>query len=304
MAAAIARHYELLDEAVRAHAGVRPVEQGEGDSIVAAFCRASDAVLAALDAQRAPAGRDLADGVAAQGADGDPHRRDPAPRRGQLRRRLDRANGEAARHRPRRAGAGVVGDARPGGGRPARPGRAPRPRHPPPQGPRSARARVAAGPSGARVGVPSARVARQRPEQPARLPVDLHRPLRRDRHHRPPRARQPARQPHGSGRGGQDPAGPAGRRRARRSLPRRRVVGRPRRGAGPDVDRVRHQPGRAARRGPRRPPAAGSPGGWPDSGCCSSWTTASTWPTRAPRRRRRSCAAAPRSRSSPRAARR
>ena len=53
MAAAIARHYELLDEAVRAHAGVRPVEQGEGDSIVAAFSRASDAVLAAVDAQRA-----------------------------------------------------------------------------------------------------------------------------------------------------------------------------------------------------------------------------------------------------------
>ncbi len=105
---------------------------------------------------------------------------------------------------------------------------------------------------------PPLRVARQRPEQPARLPVHVHRPLRRDRHHRPARARQPPRQPHGSGRGGQDPAGPAGRRRARRGLPRRRVVGRPRRGAGPDAARVRHQPGRTARRGPRRPPAAGS----------------------------------------------
>ena len=52
MAAAIARHYEVLDEVVSAHHGVRPVEQGEGDSIVAAFSRASDAVLAALDAQR------------------------------------------------------------------------------------------------------------------------------------------------------------------------------------------------------------------------------------------------------------
>ena len=52
MAAAIARHYELLASAVSAHGGVRPVEQGEGDSIVAAFSRASDAVLAALDAQR------------------------------------------------------------------------------------------------------------------------------------------------------------------------------------------------------------------------------------------------------------
>jgi class 3 adenylate cyclase len=33
---------------------VRPVEQGEGDSFVAAFARASDAVACALDLQRAP----------------------------------------------------------------------------------------------------------------------------------------------------------------------------------------------------------------------------------------------------------
>ena len=52
MAAAIARHYDLLDAAITAHGGVRPEEQGEGDSVVAAFSRASDAVLAALDAQR------------------------------------------------------------------------------------------------------------------------------------------------------------------------------------------------------------------------------------------------------------
>jgi predicted ATPase/class 3 adenylate cyclase/DNA-binding CsgD family transcriptional regulator len=53
MAAAVSRHYEILDAAVRARSGVRPVEQGEGDSMVAAFARASDAVAAALDAQRA-----------------------------------------------------------------------------------------------------------------------------------------------------------------------------------------------------------------------------------------------------------
>jgi predicted ATPase/class 3 adenylate cyclase/DNA-binding CsgD family transcriptional regulator len=52
MAAAIARHYELLDDAIVAHNGVRPVEQGEGDSVVGAFARASDAIAAALDAQR------------------------------------------------------------------------------------------------------------------------------------------------------------------------------------------------------------------------------------------------------------
>ncbi len=53
MSAAVARHYELLDAAIALHGGVRPLEQGEGDSVVAAFARASDAVAAALDVQRA-----------------------------------------------------------------------------------------------------------------------------------------------------------------------------------------------------------------------------------------------------------
>ena len=53
MAAAMARHAEILDAAVSAHGGVCPPAQGEGDSVVAAFARASDAVLAARDAQRA-----------------------------------------------------------------------------------------------------------------------------------------------------------------------------------------------------------------------------------------------------------
>ena len=51
MGAAVARVYTVLDDAISAHRGVRPVEQGEGDSVVAAFSRASDAVLAALAAQ-------------------------------------------------------------------------------------------------------------------------------------------------------------------------------------------------------------------------------------------------------------
>ena len=53
MSVAVARHYELLDSAVSLHGGVRPIEQGEGDSIVAAFTRASDALAAARDAQLA-----------------------------------------------------------------------------------------------------------------------------------------------------------------------------------------------------------------------------------------------------------
>lgn len=52
MAEAMNRHDEVLDRAVRAHDGQRPVDQGEGDSMVAVFATASDALAAALDAQR------------------------------------------------------------------------------------------------------------------------------------------------------------------------------------------------------------------------------------------------------------
>src|ERR1700688_4284361 len=45
---------QVVFECVAAQDGVRPVEQGEGDSFVAAFARASDAVAAALQLQRAP----------------------------------------------------------------------------------------------------------------------------------------------------------------------------------------------------------------------------------------------------------
>jgi predicted ATPase/class 3 adenylate cyclase/DNA-binding CsgD family transcriptional regulator len=54
MAAAIARLNQVVCEVIAAHDGVRPVEQGEGDSFVAAFARASDAVACALELQRAP----------------------------------------------------------------------------------------------------------------------------------------------------------------------------------------------------------------------------------------------------------
>ncbi len=65
MAEAVPLHYALLADAIERHGGVRPVEQGEGDSVMAAFARASDAVAAALQAQLAlsrqpwPAGLDL-----------------------------------------------------------------------------------------------------------------------------------------------------------------------------------------------------------------------------------------------------
>jgi class 3 adenylate cyclase len=52
-AVAVTRHYEILDQVIAAHRGHRPVEQGEGDSTVSAFPTATDAVAAALAAQRA-----------------------------------------------------------------------------------------------------------------------------------------------------------------------------------------------------------------------------------------------------------
>ncbi len=54
MTTAVARLDTALADLLAAHGGVRPVEQGEGDSFVAAFARASDAVACALNLQRAP----------------------------------------------------------------------------------------------------------------------------------------------------------------------------------------------------------------------------------------------------------
>jgi predicted ATPase/class 3 adenylate cyclase/DNA-binding CsgD family transcriptional regulator len=54
MAAALGQLNRTLDDLVSAYGGVRPVEQGEGDSFVVAFARASDAVTCALQLQLAP----------------------------------------------------------------------------------------------------------------------------------------------------------------------------------------------------------------------------------------------------------
>ena len=63
MAVAIAAHYEILERAIAASGGVRPVEQGEGDSVVGAFSRATDCVAAAAMAQRLLAAEQWPDGV-------------------------------------------------------------------------------------------------------------------------------------------------------------------------------------------------------------------------------------------------
>ena len=52
MAAAMSHHGDILGEAIVRAGGVRPVEQGEGDSVVGAFARAGDGVRAAVEAQR------------------------------------------------------------------------------------------------------------------------------------------------------------------------------------------------------------------------------------------------------------
>lgn len=54
MSAAIARLDRAVSDLVARHSGVRPVEQGEGDSFVVAFARASDAAAFALQLQRTP----------------------------------------------------------------------------------------------------------------------------------------------------------------------------------------------------------------------------------------------------------
>ena len=138
MGAAIARHYDLLDDAIAAHGGVRPVEQGEGDSVVAAFARAGDAVRAAV---RGPAGLDGGAAVAA-GAHGGAHGRGATARRGELR---------GPGHHPLRPAAGVrpwrsdpVVDVGGGaGGRRSRRRRTGRPGNGAPAGPVPARAGVA-----------------------------------------------------------------------------------------------------------------------------------------------------------------
>jgi class 3 adenylate cyclase len=54
MTPAVEQLNRTASKLIAEHGGIRPVEQGEGDSFVAAFARASDAVACALDLQRAP----------------------------------------------------------------------------------------------------------------------------------------------------------------------------------------------------------------------------------------------------------
>ncbi len=59
----VPEHYQLLAETFDRHGGVRPIEQGEGDSVLAAFSRATDALTAALEAQLALNSHQWLDGI-------------------------------------------------------------------------------------------------------------------------------------------------------------------------------------------------------------------------------------------------
>jgi class 3 adenylate cyclase len=63
MARVIMRHHELAAEVAEAHGGRMPRSQGEGDSTVSAFARASDAIEAALAFQRAVTREAWPDGI-------------------------------------------------------------------------------------------------------------------------------------------------------------------------------------------------------------------------------------------------
>jgi predicted ATPase/class 3 adenylate cyclase/DNA-binding CsgD family transcriptional regulator len=92
-AAVMARHEEILAAAIAAHGGFRAVEQGEGDSVVAAFNRASAAVAAAVEAQL---------GLA----------REPWPTPAPIRVRIALHTGEAEPHGGRYAGSTIIRTAR------------------------------------------------------------------------------------------------------------------------------------------------------------------------------------------------
>jgi class 3 adenylate cyclase len=63
MAGVVARHHELAAEIAEEHGGRMPRSQGEGDSTLSAFARATDAVAAAIAFQRALADEPWPDGI-------------------------------------------------------------------------------------------------------------------------------------------------------------------------------------------------------------------------------------------------
>ena len=78
MAEVIARHHELAAEIAEAHGGRMPRSQGEGDSTLSAFARATDAVAAAIAFQRALAEEPFPEDIHLSVRAGHAHRRSAA----------------------------------------------------------------------------------------------------------------------------------------------------------------------------------------------------------------------------------
>ena len=245
MRAAITVHDELLERSVAAAAGVRPTEQGEGDSAVVAFSEASRALSCALELQRRLARRRVAGWRGASGARRPAQRRGAAARPPQLRRarRLTAARGcgrspTAARRCVSRATYELVVESLPEGAglraagpaAPARPG--------------ARRARLRAPPPELRTGFPPPRSLDALPNN---LPVQLTSFIGRER--RAGRGRAPARRP--------SPRHPD-RRRGLRQDPARRSRPPPRSSiasptaSGGSSSRPWPTSGWSARRSPRR----------------------------------------------------
>ena len=74
MAGVIVRHYELAAEIAETHGGRMPRSQGEGDSTLTAFARATDAVEGALAFQTGDHDGTVAGGHRAASAHRPPHR--------------------------------------------------------------------------------------------------------------------------------------------------------------------------------------------------------------------------------------
>ena len=91
------RHRELIRAAVAAHGGIE--DKTEGDGVLRRLPRTSDAVAAAVDAQKALAAEPWPDDAADPRPDGHPHRRRPA-RRGRRVRRRRTSTGRRASRRP------------------------------------------------------------------------------------------------------------------------------------------------------------------------------------------------------------
>ena len=115
VAAAITQLDIVLDEAIGEHGGARPTQPGSGDTVVAVFSRASDAVRAALDAQRALSAQAGPDGFVLRARmavhTGEAQLRDEGSYFGHSVARC----GHLAGNRARRSGAAVRGHCRLGG---------------------------------------------------------------------------------------------------------------------------------------------------------------------------------------------